>query len=78
MDGSKGRSKNPLSPFQLFGVRGVEGPRTVGSRNREIANSEIPKSGSWSRVEFIVSDTGSWKDKEPGRARMQEFQNPKT
>jgi hypothetical protein len=48
--------------FRHFGTREVEGPRTVCSRNREIVNSEIPKSGPWSRVDFGISGPGSLKD----------------
>jgi hypothetical protein len=41
-------------------------------------NYKISKSGSWSWVDFGVSVTESWRDKEPGRAHMQESRNPET
>jgi hypothetical protein len=61
--------------FRHSGVWEVEGPRTVCSWNREFQN---PERGPWSLVVFGVSATGSWRDKELGRAHMQESRKPET
>jgi hypothetical protein len=50
--------------FHHFRTPEVEGPRTICSRNHEIVNSKILKSGLWSQVDFDISGSKSLKDLE--------------
>jgi hypothetical protein len=61
--------------FQHFGTQEVEGPRTVCSRNHEIVNFEILKSGPWSRVDFGIPGPGSLKDQ---KSLQPESRNPES
>jgi hypothetical protein len=52
--------------FRYFRVREIEGPRTICSRNYEIANSEIPKKVERGRVDFGISGPGWSRGQESG------------